>query len=36
MLHVAFGVTALGLNTDTQHLVYVLSGEKDVPQGYKD
>jgi hypothetical protein len=36
MLHVDFGVTALGLNTDTQHLAYVLrpgETEKDVPAG---
>ncbi|KAB5584965.1 hypothetical protein GE09DRAFT_10229 [Coniochaeta sp. 2T2.1] len=36
MLHVDFGVTALGMNTDTQHLAYVLypgETEDDVPQG---
>lgn len=36
MLHVDFGVTAMGLNTDTQHLAYVLhpgETEKDIPQG---
>lgn len=36
LLHVDFGVTALGLNTDTQHLGYVLypgQTEKDVPKG---
>lgn len=36
MLHVDFGVTALGLNTDTQHLGYVLrpgESEKDIPIG---
>lgn len=36
MLHVDFGVTALGLNTDTQHLAYVLhpgETEKDIPDG---
>lgn len=36
LLHVDFGLTALGLNTDTQHLAYVLSpghGRKDIPQG---
>ncbi len=36
MLHCDFGVTALGLNTDTQHLAYVLfPGETgaDVPKG---
>lgn len=39
LLHVDFGVTALGLNTDTQHLAYVLppgTGEDDIPQGYLD
>ena len=36
MLHCDFGITALGLNTDTQHMGYVLrSGEKDVPEGLK-
>jgi len=36
MLHVDFGVTALGMNTDTQHLGYVLRpGEEDVPEGLK-
>ncbi|KAK3384823.1 hypothetical protein B0H63DRAFT_448928 [Podospora didyma] len=36
MLHVDFGVTALGMNTDTQHLGYVLhpgETEDDVPRG---
>jgi hypothetical protein len=36
MLHVDFGVTALGMNTDTQHLAYVLfpgETEKDIPKG---
>ncbi|OIW28167.1 hypothetical protein CONLIGDRAFT_662808 [Coniochaeta ligniaria NRRL 30616] len=36
MLHVDFGVTALGMNTDTQHLAYVLypgETEDDVPAG---
>ena len=36
LLHVDFGVTALGLNTDTQHLAYVLhpgETEEDVPPG---
>lgn len=36
MLHVDFGVTALGMNTDTQHLAYVLypgETETDVPEG---
>lgn len=37
MLHVDFGVTALGMNTDTQHLAYVLPPrEKEVPQGLRD
>lgn len=32
MLHVDFGVTAIGLNTDTQHLAYVLyPGETEAP-----
>jgi hypothetical protein len=38
-LHVDFGVTAMGLNTDTQHLGYVLyPGETgdDVPDGLKE
>ena len=36
LLHVDFGVTALGMNTDTQHLAYVLypgETEKDIPEG---
>jgi len=39
LLHIDFGVTALGKNTDTQHLAYVLypgEAEKDIPQGLKD
>ncbi|KAK4162380.1 hypothetical protein QBC43DRAFT_302142 [Cladorrhinum sp. PSN259] len=37
LLHVDFGVTALGMNTDTQHLGYVLRpGEKDVPEGLRE
>lgn len=39
MLHVDFGVTALGMNTDTQHLAYVLHPGQtavDIPQGLKD
>jgi hypothetical protein len=37
VLHCDFGITALGLNTDTQHMGYVLrEGETDVPQGLKD
>ncbi|KAI1867474.1 hypothetical protein JX265_007276 [Neoarthrinium moseri] len=37
IIHTDFGVTALGLNTDTQHLAYVLRpGETraDIPQGF--
>ncbi len=37
MLHVDFGVTALGMNTDTQHLAYVLrpgEREEDIPKGF--
>ncbi len=34
VLHVDFGITALGLNTDTQHMGYVLrEGETDAPAG---
>lgn len=34
VLHVDFGITAMGLNTDTQHMGYVLrSGEKQPPAG---
>jgi hypothetical protein len=34
VLHTDFGVTALGLNTDTQHMGYVLrEGETDAPAG---
>jgi len=34
VLHCDFGVTALGLNTDTQHMGYVLrDGETEVPAG---
>jgi Xaa-Pro aminopeptidase len=34
VLHTDFGVTALGLNTDTQHMGYVLRpGEADAPAG---
>ncbi|KAF2772379.1 hypothetical protein EJ03DRAFT_266908 [Teratosphaeria nubilosa] len=39
MLHVDFGVTALGLNTDTQHLAYVLRpGETahEIPRGLRE
>lgn len=36
VLHCDFGVTAMGLNTDTQHMGYVLNvGETDVPAGLK-
>jgi Xaa-Pro aminopeptidase len=36
VLHCDFGITALGLNTDTQHMGYVLrNGERDVPEGLK-
>jgi Xaa-Pro aminopeptidase len=36
VLHCDFGVTALNLNTDTQHMGYVLrEGEADVPEGLK-
>lgn len=36
VLHVDFGITAMGLNTDTQHMGYVLrSGEKEPPPGIK-
>jgi Xaa-Pro aminopeptidase len=34
VLHCDFGITAMGLNTDTQHMGYVLRrGETDVPAG---
>jgi Xaa-Pro aminopeptidase len=34
VLHCDFGITAMGLNTDTQHMGYVLhDGEKEVPAG---
>jgi hypothetical protein len=36
VLHTDFGITALGLNTDTQHMGYVLrEGEIDAPEGLK-
>ncbi|MGH7547662.1 MAG: M24 family metallopeptidase [Gemmatimonadales bacterium] len=36
VLHCDFGITALGLNTDTQHLGYMLRrGERDAPAGLK-
>lgn len=37
LLHTDFGITYLGLNTDTQHHAYVLkAGETDAPKGLKD
>lgn len=40
LLHVDFGVTALGLNTDTQHLAYVLRPNETaadaIPRSYRD
>jgi Xaa-Pro aminopeptidase len=37
LLWTDFGITYLGLNTDTQHLAYVLKdGERDAPQGLRD
>jgi Xaa-Pro aminopeptidase len=37
LLWTDFGITYLGLNTDTQHLAYVLrDGERDAPKGLKD
>ncbi len=36
VLHIDFGVTALGLNTDTQHMAYVpRPGEREVPAGLR-
>ena len=36
VLHCDFGITAMGLNTDTQHMAYVLrEGETDAPPGLK-
>jgi hypothetical protein len=36
VLHCDFGITAMGLNTDTQHMGFVLrEGENDVPEGIK-
>ena len=36
VLHCDFGITAMGLNTDTQHMAYVLpNGETDAPEGLK-
>jgi len=39
LLHIDWGITAMGLNTDTQHMAYVLrtdDEEEDAPQGLKD
>jgi hypothetical protein len=37
VLHCDFGITVLGLNTDTQHMGYVLrEGETDVPAGLRN
>lgn len=39
LLPVDMGITALGMNTDTQHLAYVMRsslGETDVPDGHKE
>lgn len=37
LLWTDFGITYLGLNTDTQHLAYVLrDGEQDAPEGLKN
>lgn len=41
MLHIDFGITAMQLNTDTQHLAYVLrrngaEAETDAPDGLKE
>src|SRR5262249_1133182 len=36
LLHVDFGITAMGFSTDWQKMAYVLRpGEKDVPEGLK-
>lgn len=36
VLHCDFGITALGLNTDTQHMAYVLrEGETEAPEGLR-
>ncbi len=36
MVWLDFGISALGLNTDTQHIAYILKpGEKDAPEGLK-
>lgn len=39
LLHVDFGITAMGLNSDVQHMAYVLrtsEGETDAPAGLKE
>ncbi|SJL02052.1 uncharacterized protein ARMOST_05376 [Armillaria ostoyae] len=39
LLHIDFGITAMGMNTDTQHLAYVLrtsEGETDAPEGHQE
>ena len=39
LLHVDFGITHMGMNTDVQHMAYVLrtpEGETDGPRGLKD
>ncbi|KAI0832622.1 hypothetical protein BC628DRAFT_1310121 [Trametes gibbosa] len=39
LLHVDFGITAMGMNTDVQHMAYVLrtsKGETDAPAGLKE
>jgi methionine aminopeptidase len=41
LLHIDFGITAMGLNTDTQHMAYVLrssspSPETDAPESLKE
>ncbi|KAF8897835.1 hypothetical protein BD779DRAFT_404541 [Infundibulicybe gibba] len=43
LLHIDFGITAMGLNTDTQHMAYVLrtsnasgEAESDAPKGLKE
>jgi len=36
VLHCDFGITAMGLNTDTQHMAYVLrTGEREAPAGIR-
>ena len=39
LLHVDFGITAMGMNTDVQHMAYVLRtsrGEVDAPAGLRE